>query len=105
MLRAATLKLLENQQHDFEQFLRNEPTDKLWNMNGLTVHGFRRIARDAGFEADQLMCVGHLWSRQTFEPRREIHWQALYAASALAARLPGIREIVGSRVCAVLRRA
>lgn len=109
-LKRATLRLFAEQGIDHRPYLRDVSTDKLWNMNGLTVRAFNKLVKESEFEVEQLWLVGHLDRRYvepTAPPRsfwRRVVRPLAFAASAAAASAPLLRELFCSRVCAVLRK-
>jgi SAM-dependent methyltransferase len=102
-LRSACEKLLQSQGIQYGRYLREEPTDKLWNQNGLTVGAFLRIVAGSDFEVEQMRLLGHRDPRVHDEERygRRIVYRGLCAA----AQVPVVREAVCSRVCALLVKA
>jgi SAM-dependent methyltransferase len=109
-VKGATLRLFAEQGVDHRHYLRDVPSDKLWNMNGLTIRRFRQLLRRSQFEIEQLWLVGHFDRRlfDTSAPCRP-RWRAalrlaVFGLSELAARTPLIQEATCSRVCAVLRK-
>lgn len=109
-LKGATRRLFAEQGVDHRPFMREAPTDKLWNMNGLTVSGFEAIVERSPFEVEQLWLMGHLDRRYVDLTRPAAsRWRALArpaacAVSDAATRTPFVREILCLRVCAVLRK-
>lgn len=101
-LRSACKKLLEKQGVQYERHLRAEPTDKLWNQNGLTVRGFLRTVAGTDFRIEELRLLGHRDPRMQDEQRPA--WRAFYGLLAGAAQLPVLGEAVCSRVCALLEK-
>ena len=57
--RSACEKLLQRQGVDYERYLRAEPTDKLWNQNGLTVSGCLRMIAATDFRTREVRLLGH----------------------------------------------
>jgi SAM-dependent methyltransferase len=104
-LRSATATLLREQGVDYRRFLRDVPTDKLWNMNGLTARGFKRLVRRLGLRPVVLRYVGHVDPRLLEHTgvaralRRLVYWPG-----PLLARTPVLQEVFCSRICALLTR-
>lgn len=104
-LKSAARRRLEEQGHPWREYLREVPTDKLWNQNGLTVRGFERLVAESGLEVEQQWRLGHLDHRVSdHRGRAQAIRRPAYAASELLARLPGVRELACTRVCALLRK-
>lgn len=101
-LRSACEKLLEERGVQYERYLRAEPTDKLWNQNGLTVRDFLRTVAATEFRIRELRLLGHRDPRMDHEERAAR--RALYRLLAGAAQVPVLREAVCSRVCALLEK-
>jgi SAM-dependent methyltransferase len=101
-LRSACEKLLEKQDVPYERYLRSEPTDKLWNQNGLTVRDFLHTVAATDFEIEKLRLLGHRDPRMHYEERPAR--RAVYRLLAGAAQVPVLREAVCSRVCALLEK-
>jgi SAM-dependent methyltransferase len=102
-LRSACEKLLRRQGVDYERYLRSEPTDKLWNQNGLTVKGCLRMIAATDFRIQQVRLLGHRDLRVRYEAHRGR--RACYQLLAWAAQVPYLREAFCSRVCALLEKA
>jgi SAM-dependent methyltransferase len=105
MLRSAAERLLQEQRVDYEAFFRNVPSDRLWNQNGLTVRGFKRIVEASPFEVQLQRYIGH-HDRRISRSRWASSAVAapLFATFELAAGAPILREALCARVCALLRR-
>ena len=101
-LRSACEKLLRRQGIDYERYLRAEPTDKLWNQNGLTVEGCLRMVAATDFRVQEFRLLGHRDPRVRYEGRRGR--RACYQLLAWAAQVLWLREAVCSRVCALLEK-
>ena len=101
-LRSACEKLLQRQGVDYERYLRAEPTDKLWNQNGLTVSGCLRMIAATDFRTREVRLLGHRDPRIRDEERPAR--RACYQLLAWAAQVPYLREAVCSRVCALLEK-
>ena len=102
-LKSATRKLFEREGIEYRRWLREEPTDKLWNMNGLTVRGFERLIDERDFEVEQVNLFGHLDRRVPNSGKRSLP-RPVHAALEAGARAPILREAFCLRVCALLRR-
>jgi SAM-dependent methyltransferase len=104
-LQSAASQLFAEQQVDYRRYLREVPTDKLWNMNGLTARGFRRLVRQSPFRLEWIQYLGHLQFRRAAagggasSPAKRV-----YAAAQLAAQPPLLREIFCARICALLAK-
>ncbi len=104
-LRAATRKQVHDQGVEFGRFFRDVPTDKLWNLNGLTVRGWRREVRDSQFVPEWEYYMGHLQYRR-FTQSGTLFGRARWSQQLAqrAAEIPIVREVACSRICAVLRK-
>lgn len=105
-LRSAARHRLEEQGIDYARWLRQDvPTDKLWNQNGLTVRGFRRLVRASGFAVEEMRFIGELDHRLTRHAGlRRLARMPAYALFELLARVPFLQEVACNRVCAILRK-
>jgi SAM-dependent methyltransferase len=106
-LRSAVLKNLNERGIDYKPFFREVPTDKLWNLNGLTIRGFRKVLKESPFRAEKLYYMGHLQYRRDLKhPKASSNplWRTAYVLAQASAQVPLIQEAVCSRVCAVLRK-
>jgi SAM-dependent methyltransferase len=106
-LRSAVLKHLDERGIDYTPFFREVPTDKLWNLNGLTIRGFQRIIKQSPLKAEQLYYMGHLQYRRYYNhPKASSNpiWRLAYVLAQASAQIPLIQEAFCSRVCAVLRK-
>lgn len=104
-LKSAAQKLLNSQGVAYEQHLREVPTDKLWNQNGLTVHGFRSLVKASPFRVERFDCLGHMERR--LSPHTGIRLALrlpFYAIPSAIAKIPLVQEVFCSRVCALLRK-
>jgi SAM-dependent methyltransferase len=104
-LRSAATILMESRGIPYQRYLREESTDKLWNMNGLTVRKFQRLVRQSAFRVDMMRYIGRHDRRMT----KKIGGEAALLTPAFwlfetAARRPLIREAFCSRICALLRK-
>ena len=104
-LRSATRRYLERSVWPWRDYLRDVPTDKLWNMNGLTVRKFHRITANSGFRSVLTRYIGHLDHRlsRSRGVKRAILMPAFLSAETLA-RLPVVREAFCWRVVAMLEK-
>lgn len=99
---AATIRL-DEMRVPWHQYLRDEPTDKLWNLNGLTIRGLRRILRRLPFKC-RIQYLGfrdRLTSRHRTNNRMQMrggHPAPFYWAFEWAAQAPFLQEIACSRV-------
>ena len=104
-LKSASRRVLEERGVDYRQVFREVPSDKLWNLNGLTSRRFRRLVRMSGFEIQQLWHLGHLDHRLSDHRgvgavlRRPAFWSA-----EVMARLPLVQELFCVRIAALLSR-
>lgn len=104
VLRRAVRRELASRDVPFDEYFRDVPTDKLFNLNGLTVRGFRRAVRCSAFGAERLWCLGHRDRRVSDRPPARLTPRSLaFAAFELPAQLPVVQEICCARICAVLR--
>lgn len=101
-LRSAASKHLDSSGQPWRSFLRDIPTDKLWNQNGLTVRGFERLVRRSGFHSELVRKLGYFDHRTARHPA----WAKapVYAISEVAANTPVVREALCSRVAALLMK-
>jgi SAM-dependent methyltransferase len=102
-LRSATRHLLEERGVDYRAYLRDVPTDKLWNQNGLTVRGFHALVAHSPFRIERSQCVGQPSRYFGFVPTPPLR-QPLQWAIEAAANVPVVREAFCSRVVASLVR-
>ena len=93
-LKSAASIRLDEMGVPWRDYLREEPTDKLWNQNGLTILGLRRILRGVPFKG-HFRYIG-------FGSQRLAKW--LYWAFEVPARIPILREIACSRVAMELTK-
>lgn len=104
-LKSATAILFDLKGFDYKRFLRDVPTDKLWNLNGLTINGFKQLLRKSSFHVEEMLYLGHLDHRLSAHQgmaalvRRPFFWLA-----ELPAQMPMIQEICCVRVCALCRK-
>ena len=104
-LKRAARRHLEDRGIEYKRYLREVLSDKLWNVNGLTAHGFRRIVKSSPFAAEQIWYLGHLDHRLAAENGWPRLWKrAIFALAELPAQIPGIQEVACVRVCAVIRK-
>ena len=104
-LRSATRRHLDQTAWPWRDFLRDAPTDKLWNMNGLTVRGFRRLVAESAFEMRTLRYFATRDHRTSSKSRRAklLLLPAFLFFEALAAT-PILREVFCSRLVAILEK-
>jgi len=102
-LKSATRELFERDGIDYRRWLRDEPTDKLWNMNGLTVRGFERLIAERDFEVEAQILYGHGDRRTPFTGELPLP-RPVRATLERAAGAPLLREALCLRVCALLRK-
>lgn len=104
-LKSATSALLAERGVDTERFLREVPSDKLWNQNGLTVRGFKRLVRSSRFEPELMRFLGHADHRisghRGFGAALRL---PLFLLAELPAQFPLLQEAFCLRVCALLRK-
>ncbi len=103
--RAATVVLDEREGPRWRDFLRDEPSDELWNQNGLTVRQFRRLVEQSPFQVERRMYLGHMDHR--LSDRHGIGLALRMPAFLLAelpAQVPVIQELFCTRVCYLLRK-
>ncbi|MDP8909861.1 MAG: class I SAM-dependent methyltransferase [Chloroflexota bacterium] len=104
VLRRAVRMHLTERGIPFDTFFRDLPTDKLFNLNGLTARGFRRLVSRSSFEAERLWYIGHRDRRLSDRPTPR--WSlrsAAFAAFEIPAQLPVLQELCCARICVVLR--
>ena len=105
-LKSAATKLFEEQGVDWRHYMREVPSDKLWNQNGLTTAGFRRLVRESRFEPVEMRYLGHR------DPRTGNNnpgvdgpvQEAAVRVNRALAQVPVVQEAVCSRVAALLRK-
>jgi SAM-dependent methyltransferase len=104
-LKSATRQQLDRSDWQWQRFLRDIPTDKLWNQNGLTVRGFRHIISESPFRPVVIRYIGHMDSRlsHTRGLRRAALMPAFRLFMALAA-IPILREGFCLRIAAILKK-
>jgi len=100
---AATIRL-DEMRVPWHQYLRDESTDKLWNLNGLTIRGLRRILRGLPFKC-RIEYIGFRDRRTSRQRAPESQTQItrkwptpFYWAFEWPARAPFLQEIACSRV-------
>jgi SAM-dependent methyltransferase len=105
-LRAAAREVLDERMGEqWHEVLRDEPTDKLWNLNGLTVRGFKRLVRESRFTPQSMRYLGHLDHRLSdHRGSRRRTRMPFFIAAELPAQIPWLQELCCLRVCAVLRK-
>lgn len=104
-LKRAALRRFAEQGIDHRPFLREVPTDKLWNQNGLTVRGFERAVARSGLRTEQQWMLGHLDHRiSDHSGAAAAIRRPAFAVAEAAARLPLAREVFCARICALLVR-
>jgi SAM-dependent methyltransferase len=104
-LRSATEKHLDEQGWSWRDYLRDEPTDKLWNQNGLTVRGFHRLVGRSAFQVRLIRHVGLLDRRLSPNARHRRASIPLFAACEQLARVPVMCEALCLRVVGLLDKA
>jgi 2-polyprenyl-3-methyl-5-hydroxy-6-metoxy-1,4-benzoquinol methylase len=103
--RAATVVLEEREAPHWRNFLRDVPSDELWNMNGLTVREFKRLVERSPFQIERRSYIGHLDHR--LSDRRGLALALRMPAFLLAelpAQLPLVQELCCARICCLLRK-
>jgi SAM-dependent methyltransferase len=106
-LRAAARITMEQRGIDYGRRLREVPTDKLWNMNGLTVRGFHRLLRETEFRPIQLTYMSEFFDHRLGQPSGRLRRAILRPVSCLTevpAQIPILQEAFCSRICAILER-
>jgi hypothetical protein len=102
-LKRASEALLREQGIDYEPFFREVPTDKLWNMNGITLAKWARIVRRSPLEPRLTQRVGFVDHK--FSPHsgwRLAMRMPFYLAGEALANVPLLREAFCARVADVL---
>lgn len=102
-LKAATGRRLEEQGITYRPLFRDIPSDKLWNLNGLTVAGFKRLVSRSAFTPERLWYLGHR-DHRLIEGATPPLRRVAFAAFELPAQIPGLQELCCVRICALLRR-
>ncbi len=105
-LKSAARKRFAEQGIDHTPWLREGvPTDRLWNQNGLTVRGFRKLVRRSGFAVEEIRYIGELDHRLTDHAGlAKLARMPAYVAFEAIARTPLVQEVACNRVCALLRK-
>jgi SAM-dependent methyltransferase len=105
-LRQATIVVLDERYGAaWRRTLREVPTDKLWNLNGLTVRGFRRLVSGSRFTAERVRYIGHLDHRLSDLTGIGLAARLpVFILAEIPAQLPLVRELLCLRVCAILRK-
>lgn len=104
-LRGAARRLLDEQGVDHARYFRDVPSDRMWNQNGLTVRGFRRVVRESRFEPEFVRYAGHMEMRvQGWAGPANFSRIPAFAVAQLAAQIPGLQELFCVRICAILRK-
>ncbi len=93
-LKDASKILFEEKQIDFRKFFREAPTDKLWNMNGLTIKKWDRIIDGSQFERTMM-------ERVAFKPNAP---KPISLPFSLLANIPVLKEAFCRRTIEVLRK-
>ena len=107
VLKRAAVEFLEENEINYFPFVREVPTDKLWNMNGLTVRGFKRLVGRSQFKPELLRCLGDLDHRVTGFARRlrALRRPPFSWVTVVPAQVPLLQEAFCLRVCALLRKS
>jgi SAM-dependent methyltransferase len=107
-LRRATATHLDTLGVDWRSYLRDEPSDRLWNMNGITIRHFNRLIDELGFVRRSIRYFGDLDHRVPggYGKGRlgRLRKPPVSTVLTLPARLPMVREAACSRVVALLER-
>lgn len=105
-LKSAARQHLDQHQLNWQAYLREVPTDKLWNMNGLTVRGFKRLVRESRFEPVSIRYLGHRdpRTRNTNPAPLSPTVRPVVRALQGLAQVRVVQEAFCSRVAALLRR-
>jgi SAM-dependent methyltransferase len=104
-LRSATAAHLDQDHPNWHEYLRDVPTDKLWNLNGLTVGGLHRLVDELPFDVEDIRHIGHHDRRISRKDDADVQRLApIFAAFEFAARTPLLRELWCSRLCVLLRK-
>lgn len=101
-LRSASQQLFERENLPWRDYLREVPTDKLWNQNGLTAHGVGRIVRSIPFSQTTVRYIG-LRDRRKASMREPLPTPVFWLLEHAAA-VPGLREVLCARVALELYR-
>lgn len=100
-LKSGVVPYLEEAGQPWRSYLREVPSDKLWNLNGLTIAKLQRLLAQVPFEAD-IWLMG-LRDRRKPSPRRPLP-TPLFLAFEASAKVPLVREAMCSRVVAELTK-
>ena len=104
-LREAATSLLKAQGIEYGNYFRDVPTDKLWNMNGLTIHRFRSLVRQTPFHWEQARYIGEYDRRVSARTGTAFLLRLpIYLAFEIGSRIPLVQEAVCGRICALLRK-
>ncbi len=103
--RAATVVLEEREGPRWHDFLREEPSDELWNLNGLTVRRFRRLVERSPFQVERRTYLGHMDHRLSDHRGLGLALRMpAFLLAELPAQVPLIQELFCMRVCCLLRK-
>ncbi len=102
-LRSAAAKRLAEQGIDYRPYFRELPSDRLWNMNGLTTGQFRRLVARSGFRWQIRRHTSHFEFRRRKGTMPTVV-EPVYWSFRFLANVPLLRELFCERVVALLRR-
>jgi SAM-dependent methyltransferase len=105
-IKAAAKTILEEQGIEYESYLRQIETDKLWNLNGLTVRGFKRLVRESGFSTEVVRYIGDLDHRVRDHAHRLMALRRVPVSwlTEAPAQVPLLQEVCCYRICAILQK-
>ena len=105
-LKSAARRFLEESGVDYAEYLRDVPSDKLFNLNGLTVRGFLNLIETSGFRVRWIRYLGHLdYRRGAAGTAASMPLRSARRCCPSVARTPLVQEIACLRVCALLEVA
>jgi SAM-dependent methyltransferase len=102
-LKSVVTLLLNEKKINYRNFLREVPTDKLWNQNGLTVKSFKNLIKISKFNVEEIQFIGYLDHRfSDHKGVAAIIRLPFYLIAELLAYIPFIQEIFCLRICALI---
>jgi SAM-dependent methyltransferase len=105
-LRRAAKISLDERGMDYRPFVREIPSDKLWNINGLTVRRFKALVDEMGWQTRTVRYISDFDHRVSGHASRlmrlrKLPWAWFFEAPA---QVPLLQELLCLRVCALLSK-
>lgn len=102
-LKQASEIVLKERNIDYRPYFRDCPSDKIWNMNGLTVRAWNRMVRRSGLRPRRKARLGFLDHRLSKHRgwRRTIR-MPFYLTGEVPASIPIVREALCARIADIL---